>query len=181
MSVLTCVHINIAEGFHLRYTLLIMHHSFKIGLSFGMMSGIITTLGLMVGLHAGTHSQSAVLGGIIIIAVADAFSDALGIHISEEAENVHTAGEIWLATFSTFFSKFIFSSLFIIPVLLFDLKTAVNVSICAGFALIVIISSLLAKQQNSSPWKVIVEHVLVACIVIVLTHNIGNLVSLYFK
>ena len=39
------------------------------------------TLGLMVGLHAGTHSMPAVLGGILTIAVADAMSDALGIHV----------------------------------------------------------------------------------------------------
>jgi len=157
-----------------------MNHSFKIGVSFGMMSGIITTLGLMVGLHAGTHSKSTVLGGIIIIAVADAFSDALGIHVSEESENIHTPSEIWLSTFSTFVSKFFFSALFIIPVLLFNLKAAINASICTGIVLIVIISSLLAKQQNISPWKVIAEHVIVASIVIFLTHNIGDWVSLHF-
>ena len=60
-------------------------HSLRIGFSFGLTSGIITTLGLMVGLHAGTHSRLAVIGGILTIAIADAFSDALGIHISEES------------------------------------------------------------------------------------------------
>ncbi|MDI6733408.1 MAG: hypothetical protein QME51_05200, partial [Planctomycetota bacterium] len=60
-----------------------MNHSIKTGFSFGSTSGVITTLGLMVGLHSGTHSKFAVLGGIVTIAVADAFSDALGIHISE--------------------------------------------------------------------------------------------------
>lgn len=101
-----------------------MNHAVKTGFSFGSTSGIITTLGLMVGLHSGTHSKLVVIGGILMIAIADAFSDALGIHISEESENKHTSKEIWQATLSTFIFKFIFASLFILPVLLAPLPTA---------------------------------------------------------
>jgi len=32
---------------------------------------------------------------VLTIAIADAFSDALGIHVSEESENRHTHREIW--------------------------------------------------------------------------------------
>ena len=32
-----------------------MKESLKTGISFGLTSGVITTLGLMVGLHSGTH------------------------------------------------------------------------------------------------------------------------------
>ena len=49
--------------------------------------GVITTLGLIVGLHSGTHSRAIVIGGILTIAIADAMSDALGIHVSEESKN----------------------------------------------------------------------------------------------
>ncbi|MBW1983250.1 MAG: hypothetical protein JRI53_00900, partial [Deltaproteobacteria bacterium] len=48
--------------------------SLRKGISFGLTSGTITTLGLMVGLHSGTHSRMVVIGGILTIAVADAFS-----------------------------------------------------------------------------------------------------------
>ena len=58
-------------------------HSVTVGLSFGLTSGIITTLGLMVGLYSGTHSRLAVLGGILTIAIADSFSDALGYVIGQ--------------------------------------------------------------------------------------------------
>src|SRR4030042_2592178 len=94
-----------------------MKDSLNIGLSFGLTAGTITTLGLMVGLHSGTHSRIAVLSGILTIAIADAFSDALGIHISEESENKHTAKEIWESTIFTFLTKFIFAMTFILPVL----------------------------------------------------------------
>ena len=106
--------------------------SLKTGVSFGLTSGIITTLGLMVGLHSGTQSKAVVLGGILTIAIADALSDALGIHISEEAENTHTHTEIWIATAATFLSKFIFALTFLIPVIILPLTTAIIVSIIWG-------------------------------------------------
>ena len=42
----------------------------RTGLFFGATSGVITTLGLITGLNAGTKSITAVLGGILVIAVA---------------------------------------------------------------------------------------------------------------
>lgn len=59
-----------------------MRTSWKTGISFGLTSGVITTLGLMAGLYSGTHSRAIVIGGILTIAIADAMSDALGIHVS---------------------------------------------------------------------------------------------------
>lgn len=85
-----------------------MKHSLKTGFSFGLTSGIITTLGLMVGLHSGTHSRLVVMGGILTIAIADAFSDALGIHISQEFQKKYSVKEIWEATLATLFSKLVF-------------------------------------------------------------------------
>lgn len=158
-----------------------MKHSIKIGFSFGITSGIITTLGLIVGLNSGTHSKIAVIGGILTIAIADAFSDALGIHISEESENRHTAKEIWLSTISTLLSKFIFAMTFIIPVLLFNLTTAIIVSIVWGLLILGLFSFYLAREQKTKAWKVIVEHELIAIVVIVLTHFVGYWISSLFS
>ena len=157
-----------------------MKHSFKVGFSFGITSGIITTLGLMVGLHSGTHSRLAVIGGILIIAVADAFSDALGIHISEEFENRHTIKQIWVSTTSTFLSKFIFALTFVIPVLLLRLSTAIIVSIIWGFLMLSVLSYRISKEQNVNPWKVIGEHLLIASLVIITTHYLGDWIALRF-
>ena len=155
-------------------------HSFKVGFSFGLTSGIITTLGLMVGLHSGKHSRLAVIGGILIIAIADALSDALGIHISEESESKHTVKEIWVSTISTFLSKFVFSSTFIIPVLLFNLYTAIVISIIWGLFTLCVLSFILAKEQGEKSWKVIAEHLIIALTVITITHYVGDWISLTF-
>lgn len=53
-----------------------MRLSIRKGFSFGLTSGVITTLGLIVGLHSSTHSDLSVIGGILSIAIADAMSDA---------------------------------------------------------------------------------------------------------
>ncbi len=157
-----------------------MKHSIKMGFSFGLTSGIITTLGLMVGLHSGTHSKLVVLGGILTIAIADAFSDALGIHISEESENRHIAKEIWQSTISTFISKFVFALTFVIPVLLLELSTAIVVSIIWGLSMLSILSFRIAKEQKTKPWKVIAEHLIIASLVIVITHYLGYWISSRF-
>ena len=83
-----------------------MRLSIKKGMGFGITSGIITTLGLMVGLYSSTNSKFVVLGGILTIAIADAFSDALGIHISEESVYKGKYSKVWESTFATLFFKF---------------------------------------------------------------------------
>jgi VIT1/CCC1 family predicted Fe2+/Mn2+ transporter len=157
-----------------------MRHSLKIGFSFGLASGIITTLGLMVGLHSGTHSRLVVIGGVLTIAIADAFSDALGIHMSEESENKHTTQEIWESTICTFVAKFLFAATFVIPILLFQLSVAIIVSIVWGLSLLAIFSLYLAKSQGEKPWKVITEHLLIALVVIVITHYLGHWIGSTF-
>lgn len=154
-----------------------MKYSVKTGFSFGLTSGIITTIGLMVGLHSGTHSRLAVIGGILTIAIADSFSDALGIHISEESRNTDGAKEIWESTLATFATKFIVALSFALPVLLLPLTTAIVVSILWGLLLLTALSIHLASRQHIPPWKVVMEHVLIAGAVIVLTHYVGQWIS----
>lgn len=156
-----------------------MRLSIKKGFSFGLTSGIITTLGLIVGLHSGTHSKLVIIGGVLVIAIADALSDALGIHISEESENKHTPREIWESTIATFLSKFIFALTFVIPILLLPLFTAIIVSIIWGLSLIGVFSYFMAKQQNAKPLHVILEHVIIAMVVIVTTHYVGEWVATF--
>jgi len=157
-----------------------MKHPFRVGMSFGLTSGIITTLGLIVGLHSGTHSKLAVMGGIFTIAIADAFSDALGIHISEESEAIHTSREVWMATLSTFLFKFSFALTFIAPVMLLELSTAIISSVIWGLLILSLISFNLAKEQKRKSWKVIGEHLIITLAVVSIAHLVGDWISLTF-
>ena len=154
-----------------------MKDSLRTGITFGLTSAVITTLGLMIGLNSGSGSKMIVLGGIITIAIADAFSDALGIHVSEESENVHTTWEVWCATISTFLAKFCFALTFIVPVLLLPLETAIFVSVAWGLSILAVLSYVIAKSQSVQPWKIIGEHLLIALVVIAVTHWVGHWVA----
>ena len=154
-----------------------MKDSLRTGIAFGLTSAVITTLGLMVGLHSGTHSKIVVLGGILTIAIADAFSDALGIHVSKEAENVHTVKQIWVATAATFLAKFLFSLTFAVPIIVLPLSSAIIVSLFWGMSILAILSIAMAKAQGKAPWKIAGEHILIALVVIGITHFVGDWVS----
>ena len=157
-----------------------MKPSFKTGLSFGLTSGIITTLGMVVGLNASTGSKLVVIGGILTIATADAFSDALGIHISQESQNQHSQQSIWEATIATFLSKFFFALTFVIPLLLFEISQAVLINIVWGFSALSFFSYLIAKRQNKNPIGVISEHLLIGLLVVVVTYLLGNWIAQVF-
>jgi VIT1/CCC1 family predicted Fe2+/Mn2+ transporter len=155
-----------------------MKISIRKGFGFGLTSGIITTLGLLIGLAFGTDSKAIVLGGILLIAIADAMSDALGMHISEESGSKQTTKkEVWESTFSTSFFKFIFAMSFAIPVLLFTLSTAVIIGIVWGLLLLTLFSYNVAKNRKEKPLKAIFEHIFIAAIVIIATYFIGKWIA----
>lgn len=151
-----------------------MRTSWKTGLSFGLTSGVITTLGLMVGLHSGTHSRAIVIGGILTIAVADAMSDALGIHLAEESKNSGPTIQIWEATLATFVAKFVIALTFLIPVWVWPLDQAIVASAIWGLLLLAALSFFVARAQGVAPWKVIGEHMLIGLSVIAITHYVGD-------
>lgn len=153
-----------------------MKKSIKKGFGFGITSGIITTLGLIVGLYSGTNSRVVVLGGIMMIAIADAMSDALGIHISEETIN-KDCKEVWESTISTFVFKFIFASIFIIPFLFLELKTAIIFCVVFGLTLLAIFSYYISRKQKVSARYVVLEHLVIAVLVIIITYFVGVFVS----
>lgn len=157
-----------------------LNHSLKVGFSFGLTSGIITTLGVMVGLYSGTLSELAVLGGIVTIAIADAFSDSLGVHVSEESEGVHSGKQIWQSTLSTFLTKFFVAIIFIVPLLLLDLATAVYAGIVMGLSLLAIFSFVMAKERKENPWIAITEHLAIGIIVVAVTFFVGEWVRIAF-
>lgn len=153
-----------------------MKASWTTGLSFGLTSGVITTLGLMVGLHAGTHSRAVVLGGIVTIAVADALSDALGIHITEEA-NRRSSTHVWESTAVTFLAKLVSAASFAVPVLWLPLEDAVMLSLAWGFGLLAVLSWMIARTQRLPAWTIVGEHLVIASAVVAATFYLGRWIN----
>ena len=145
----------------------------RTGIFFGATSGVITTIGLIVGLHAGTQSIVAVLGGILVVAVADASSDAMGIHLAQEADPDSTHDHIWAATIWTFITKLVVALTFALPLLWLPLQTAVIVCVSWGLLVITLLSVYLARIQDGNTLHVITEHLGIAIVVVTVSYFIG--------
>jgi vacuolar iron transporter family protein len=153
----------------------------RTGIFFGATSGVITTIGLIVGLHAGTQSLIAVIGGILVVAVADAMSDALGIHLAEEANPDASHHRVWTATITTFLTKLIVALTFAVPLILLPLAIAVPVAVAWGLLVITLLSYYLARSQKIAVLPVVAEHVLITIAVVVIAHYIGVWVQITFS
>ena len=157
-------------------------HQLLTGISFGLTSAVITSLGMIVGLNSATSSRLAVGAGIIVMAVADGLADAMGLHLAEESEIEngkvkHTPKEVWLTTAVTFFSVSGFCSTFAIPILLFSMKLAVFLTISWGILLLIILNFYIARIKKERPLKLILQHILLAIFVIAISYEIGNLIK----
>jgi len=153
----------------------------RTGVFFGATSGVITTIGLIAGLHAGTESRVAVLGGILVVGFADAMSDAMGIHLAQEADPDSTDEHIWAATIWTFITKLVVALSFALPVIWFPLSLAVAISVGWGLIVITLLSAVLARIQKVRTLHVISEHLIIAIFVVALSHYIGVWVNSAFS
>ncbi len=151
-----------------------MKQPIKTWISFWITSGIITTLGLMVGLMSWTWSLMVVIGGILTIAVADSFSDALGIHLSQESDKKNSKKTIWMSTLTAFLAKFIFALTFLIPISIFSLQTGIIINIIRWLFVLVLLSYRIAKNNKENIRNAIIEHISIAIIVIVATYYVGK-------
>jgi VIT1/CCC1 family predicted Fe2+/Mn2+ transporter len=154
-----------------------MSLSLRKGLSFGLTSGVITTLGMIVGVNASTSSRLAVIAAIVAIAIADAFSDAVAMHVSEESEGVHSRKDIWEATMATFLTKFVFAMTFVIPIWFLALDIAVLVDIIWGLLIMTVFNIFLARSQEEGVLRVVFEHLTIAIVVVLITYTAGSFLS----
>jgi len=162
------------------------NHQLVSGLSFGITSGVITSLGMIVGMFSATNSKLAVVASIITMAIADGLADGAGQHMSEEAEMekgmaVHSQKEVWLSTLYTFLSVCGSILSFVPFFLLFPLTTAIFWAIGWGIILLLVFNFMLARTLQENPLKVILEHLTLAAFVIVVSYFLGNLIGSLIK
>ena len=115
-----------------------------------------------------------------MIAVGDALSDSLGIHISEESKKGSKGKAVWEATLATFGTKFLFGLTFTIPVLVLELDQAIIASVAWGLLVLSVLSYYIAKKNKENPVYVIGEHIGIALVVILGTYFIGSWVGTNF-
>jgi VIT1/CCC1 family predicted Fe2+/Mn2+ transporter len=146
------------------------------GLGFGATSGIITTLGLIVGLETLTNSIPTALAGIYIIAFADGLSDALGIHLSQESNKKIKSNEVWASTIYTLIFKILIALSFTIPLVLYPSIMGVIICILWGYLLLGLLSLIIAKRKEEKPYGIILEHWVIMTFILIVTYLIGTYV-----
>lgn len=161
-------------------------HQLVTSISFGVTSGVITALGMIVGLHEATSSRLAVFAGIVVMAIADGLADAAGFHVVEEAEMEngkpkHDSTEIWMTTLFTFLAVCGFILTFAIPILIFELGLAILVDIIWGFLLIIVLNIYVARAKKESVAGLVLGHVFLASFVVVISYFAGKLIAAWIK
>jgi VIT1/CCC1 family predicted Fe2+/Mn2+ transporter len=140
---------------------------------FGGTSAIVTSLAIITGLNASENPRLAIIGSLLVIALADNISDSLGIHIYQESEGM-AAGKVWLKTCTNFFTRLIVSFGFIAIIVFFPLPLATYIAIAYGLATLAIFSYFIAISQNRKPAFPILEHLCIAIVVIAVSKFVGD-------
>ncbi len=146
---------------------------FPARVSFGATSAVITSLGLITGLDYASNAKPGIIGGILVIAVADNISDSLGIHVYQESQG-RSARQVMISTLSNFFTRLVIALLFVAIVYWLPIQAAVIVSLVYGVSVLSVMSLLIARRAHADPWRNVAEHLLVAAVVIVLSHLLGQ-------
>jgi VIT1/CCC1 family predicted Fe2+/Mn2+ transporter len=63
---------------------------------------------------------------------------------------------------------------FLVPILLISLSVAIIVNLIWGLSILTVLSYIIARSQGKPPWKIVGEHLLIAGVVIAVTHWLGD-------
>lgn len=154
-----------------------MLQSIRSGISFGLTSGVITTLGLLIGLGSGTGSKPIVIGAILTIAIADSLSDALGVHMVEEVDKNSENKSVWMSTATTFLTKFLITTSFLVPIIFFDLIVGMIVCVIWGVLLLTLLSFFVARRRGDRVIMAVLEHLVIAFLVVIATRFVGDFIA----
>jgi len=144
--------------------------------SFGATAAIVTSMALIVGLDAATASRNAIVGSLLIIAIADNLTDALGVHVYQESERL-APREAFRTTVTNFLARLLASLSFIGLMLLVPLPLAIRVAIAWGLGLLAVLSLWLARARGVAAVPEIAKHCAVAVAVIAFSRFIGTWIA----
>ena len=146
--------------------------------SFGAVSAIVTSVGLIIGFGAAELSKPTIIAGLLIVGLADNLTDSLSIHIYQESEKLEQRAA-FVATLGNFATRLFISLSFIAFVLTFSTFKAIAAALTWGILLLACLTWAVAKSRNASIPMEILKHLSVATVVIVVSHTTGMLIHVY--
>jgi hypothetical protein len=147
-------------------------------MSFGASSAIVTSVGLIVGFGAANIARSTIVGGLLIVGLADNLTDSLSIHIYQESERLNE-GAAFRATLGNFATRLFVSLSFVLLVIIFSGVNSILASLAWGVLLLVGLTWRVARSRNASVLTEIAKHLAVAGIVVAVSRATGTFINTY--
>lgn len=151
-----------------------MNLNLKTGVNFGLISGILVTIGIVVGLVSAGSSKEIIMSAVLVVAFADAFSDSLGIYLSNN--NPGEKAGVWQSLSIAFFAKLIVASTFLIPLFLAANKVAMVICVAWSALLLIFVGYYLNLGDEKKNFvATIVKYLIILVLVSLISYYIGNL------
>ena len=144
-------------------------------ISFGGASAIVTSIGLIVGAAAARTPRPTIVAMLLIIALADNLTDALSIHIYQEAERLE-GRRAFAATVGNFATRLATCGTFLFLIVALPGVYAVAGSLAWGIFLLSALTWLVAQSRGANPALEMCKHLAVALVVIAVSQGIGMLI-----
>jgi predicted membrane protein (TIGR00267 family) len=155
------------------------------GVAFGTMDGLVTILGVVIGIANATESSAIVVISGLVAGVANAFGNSIGFYASELAEraehlheNQHVSSmtEARRSTLLSFLTSLASVAVPVVPfAVLADLHLAMIVSLIAALALLFALGGIVGKLSREKPWKFGFRYVLLGLVGAALSYIVGDI------
>jgi predicted membrane protein (TIGR00267 family) len=157
------------------------------GVAFGTMDGLITILGVVIGIASATESSAIVVISGLVAGVANAFGNSIGFYASElaeRAEHIHEnqhVSSMAEARRSTFLSFVTSLASMVVPVvpftLLANLQLAMTISLIVALATLFVLGALVGKLSRENLWRFGLRYVLLGLTGAALSFVLGDLLK----
>ena len=147
--------------------------------SFGGTAAIVTSMGLILGLQAAASSRQAIVGALLIVALADNLSDSLSVHLYQEAERLE-GRQAFISTVANFATRLVVASTFVVLVLALPHNVLPWAAATWGMALLALLTHRIARSRGTPPAKEIAKHLAIAGVVLMVSDLLGTWLAAAF-
>src|SRR5579885_2057263 len=127
--------------------------------SFGSTAAIVTSMSLILGLDAAAAGRRAIVGALLIVALADNLSDSLSVHLYQEAERLEPR-EAFRSTLFNFVARLAVGLSFVLLALALPLHALALAALPWGFFLLGILTWRIARARGVSLVRELAKHAL---------------------
>ena len=152
------------------------------GVAFGTMDGLITILGVVIGIASATQNSGVVVISGVVAGLANAFGNSFGFYASELAERaehiqenqqVNSMVETRRSTLLAFVHSLASTLGIVAPFILLGLTYAMITSVVVALTLLFALGAVVGKFSYASPWKYGLRYVLLGSAGAALSFMVG--------